>query len=177
MNIQDNRHDAPSPTPTIRRATPADLDIISELETLCFLPTEAASREAYAARLAAFADRYWLLFLDGQLVSLVGGSLSDEHDLCDAMFADASLHKPDGHIQMIFSVATHPDYRCRGYAGLLLREMITTCRAEKARGREAVVLTCKDFRIAYYASFGFVDEGLSTSNHGGVPWHQMRIVL
>ncbi len=165
----------PTPTITIRRATLADLDIITNLEALCFPPTEAAGREAYAARLAGFADRYWLLFLDGKLVSLVGGMLSDEPDLRDEMFADASLHAPNGRIQMIFSVATHPDYRCRGYAGTLLREVIATCRAEAER--EAIVLTCKDYRIRYYASFGFADEGMSTSNHGGVPWHQMRITL
>ncbi len=170
------------PTITTRRATVADLDAVTALEAICFPPTEAAGREAYAARLAAFADRYWLLFLDGELVSLVGGMLTDEHDLRDEMFADASLHTPDGRVQMIFSVATHPAHRCCGYAGRLLREMIAACRAEAAessaaQGREAIVLTCKEHRIRYYASFGFVDEGMSSSNHGGVPWHQMRIRL
>ncbi len=165
------------PTIITRRATPADLDAVATLEALCFSPAEAAGREAYAARLAAFADRYWLLFLDGELVSLVGGMLSDEHDLRDEMLADADLHRPNGRVQMIFSVATHPDHRCRGYAGRLIRDMLAACRAEVPEGREAVVLTCKDFRIPYYASFGFVDEGMSTSNHGGVPWHQMRVTL
>ncbi len=160
--------------PTIRRATLADLDSVAALEAICFPLAEAAGREAYAARLAAFADRYWLLFVDDALVSLVGGSLSNEWDLRDEMFADASLHAPNGRVQMIFSVATHPDYRCRGYAGSLLRASIEYCRAE---GREAVVLTCKEFRIPYYASFGFADEGVSTSHHGGVPWHQMRLTL
>ncbi len=171
-----------TPTPTIRRATVADLDAIAALEAAAFLPTEAASREAYAARLAAFADRYWLLFLDGELVSLVGGMLTDTPDLDDGMFADASLHVPNGRIQMIFSVATHPDHQRRGYASRLLRRMIADCRAEarterSPQGREAIVLTCKDFRIPFYASFGFVDEGMSASLHGGVPWHQMRLSL
>ncbi len=157
-----------------RRATAADLAIISELEALCFPPTEAADREAYAARLAAFADRYWLLFADGELVSLVGGSLSDERDLRDEMFADATLHKPDGRIQMIFSVATHPAHRERGYASLLLKTVEDACREE---GRAAIVLTCKPRLIPFYAHNGYTDEGLSESNHGGVQWHQMRLSL
>ncbi len=160
--------------PTVRRATLADLDIISDLEAAAFPPAEAASREAYSARLAAFADRYWLLFADGVLVSLVGGSLSNERDLRDEMYADASLHDPNGRIQMIFSVATHPDHRRRGYAAMALRAVIDACREE---GREALVLTCKSHMLAYYASFGFVDEGMSTSQHGGVPWHGMRLAL
>ena len=37
-----------------------------------------------------------------------------------------------------------------------------------------VVLTCKEKLVPYYAKFGFVDEGVSQSAHGGVVWHQMR---
>ncbi len=162
------------PSLTVRRATPADIDMVTALEAACFPPTEAAGREAYAARLAAFADRYLLLFADGTLVSLVGGMLTNTPDLADAMYADARLHDPAGRYQMIFSVATHPDHRRRGYAGILLRAMTDRCRDE---GREAIVLTCKEHRIPFYASFGYADEGLSASTHGGVPWHQMRRTL
>ncbi len=170
MNIRETG----LPTLTIRRATLADLDVIASLEAAAFLPSEAASREAYAARLARFSDRYWLLLVDGTPVTLVGGSLSNETELRDEMYADASLHNPDGRIQMIFSVATHPDHQRKGYAATLLRAAIDACRTE---GREALILTCKDFRIPYYASFGFVDEGPSASSHGGFAWHQMRLDL
>ncbi len=161
-----------TPTLTIRRATPADLDMVSALESAAFPPAEAASREAYAARLAAFADRYWLLFADGALVSLVGGSLSHEANLRDEMFADASLHAPGGRVQMIFSVATRPDCQGRGYATRLLVRMLADCRDE---GLAAVVLTCKPEKRSFYARVGFVDEGVSPSEHGGALWHQMRV--
>ena len=45
----------------------------------------------------------------------------------------------------------------------------------RQQGRKGVILTCKERLIYYYAKFGFVDEGLSCSNHGGAVWHQMRI--
>ena len=156
----------------IRKATIEDCAAITALEAACFPPAEAAPYDSFEARLKAFPDRFWLLFLDGELVSMVNGSLSNEPDLRDEMFHDTALHDDDGVWQMIFGVATMPVHRCKGYAGMLLKRAIEDCRRE---GREGLVLTCKDYRIRYYASFGFVNEGLSSSEHGGDVWYQMRV--
>ena len=90
---------------------------------------------------------------------------TDTPDLVDAMFADASMHEPHGAWQMIFSVATLSAERGKGCAGKLIRQAISD---SKERGREGLVLTCKDHLVGYYARFGFVDEGISSSEHGGV---------
>ncbi len=160
------------PTPTLRRATPADLDLITSLEAAAFLPAEAADRDRMAARLARFADRFWILFSDGEPVSYVGGLLTNAAILTDDMYADPAYHDPAGRIQMIFSVATHPAHQHRGYASHTLRAVIDDCRAE---GREALVLTCKRPLIPFYASLGFVLQGPSDSEHGGAAWYQMRL--
>lgn len=158
----------------IRTATVDDAKILAEAEALCFLPTEAASAAEFEERLSHFADHFWLGFEDGRLVSFVDGMVTDEKDLRDEMYHDASMHNPEGRWQMIFGVATIPEFRRRGLAG----ELIQRCIADaKAQGRAGVVLTCKDFRIPYYAKFGFKDEGLSSSTHGNVAWHQMRITF
>ena len=34
-----------------------------------------------------------------------------------------------------------------------------------------------DELLHYYAKFGFVNEGLSESDHGGAEWYQMRITF
>ena len=47
----------------------------------------------------------------------------------------------------------------------------------QANGCKGVVLTCKEPKIPFYARFGYIDEGLSSSTHGGVPWHQMRLTF
>ena len=73
---------------------------------------------------------------------------------------------------MIFGVATHPDHQRKGYAGMLLTTAVEDCRRE---GREGLVLTCKEAKLHYYAKFGFVNEGLSASEHGGAEWYQMRV--
>ena len=166
------RYSMTQPELMIRKATLADCAAITALEAACFPPAEAASYDSFDARLRAFPDRFWLLFLNGELVSMVNGSLSNEPDLRDEMFHDTALHDADGAWQMIFGVATLPAHRCKGYAGMLLKKAIEECRGE---GREGLVLTCKNYRIHYYASFGFVDEGLSSSEHGGDVWYQMRV--
>lgn len=156
----------------IRTGTMKDLDIIAKVEAECFPAAEAATREEFAGRLEHYADHFWLLFDGDRLISFADGMVTDERDLADIMYADASLHKPEGAWQMIFGLNTLPDYRCGGYAGLLVERIIADARAQ---GRKGLVLTCKEALLHYYAKFGFVSEGVSQSTHGDVVWYQMRI--
>ena len=107
-------------------------------------------------------------------MSFVNGMATDTPHLEDEMYENASLHNEKGAWQMIFGVDTHPDFRKKGYAGQALMAMIEDAR--KA-GRKGLVLTCKDRLVHYYARFGFVDEGISDSEHGGVVWHEMRLTF
>ena len=156
----------------IRNATMEDLPAVAAVEAACFPATEAATEEEFAGRLAHYAGHFWLLFEQGELVAFVDGFCTDTPDLTDAMYADASLHDENGAWQMIFGVNTLPRCRRRGYAGLLLQRAIADARAQ---GRKGVVLTCKEKLLHYYAKFGFVNEGVSGSTHGGVVWYQMRL--
>ena len=158
----------------IRTATMEDLDEITAVEAACFPAAEAASREQFRERLKAYAGHFWLLYEDGKLVSFVDGMVTEEADLTDEMFADAGYHKEDGKWQMIFGVNTLPEYRRRGYAGRLIERAIEDAREQ---GRKGVVLTCKEEKLHYYGKFGFVNEGVSVSEHGGALWYQMRIVF
>ena len=98
----------------IRNAELADLAAIAEVERRCFPVQEAATEEEFRERLEAYADCFWLLFEDGKLVSFVDGMATDEKDLRDEMYADASLHNGNGRWQMIFGLNTLPEYRNRG---------------------------------------------------------------
>ena len=156
----------------IRKATLADLDAIAALEAACFPEAEAASRDSFEKRLKVFADRFWLLWDGDRLVSMVNGMVTDQEELVDEMFADASIHQPEGAWQMIFGVATHPEYQRRGLAAQVLERAIADVKAE---GRRGLILTCKEQKLHYYAKFGFVNQGVSVSEHGGAKWYQMRL--
>ena len=159
---------------TIRTATIADLDQIAAVEAQCFPAAEAATKAEFAERLAHYAAHFWLMFEGEKLISFVDGFVTDTPDLTDDMYSGAALHNEQGAWQMLFGVNTIPTHRGQGCAGTLIRRAIADARVQ---GRKGLVLTCKEEKIGYYAKFGFIDEGVSGSTHGGVVWHQMRLTF
>jgi predicted GNAT family N-acyltransferase len=157
----------------IRKATLADLDKIAAVEAACFPRAEAATTEEFRERLTAYPDHFWLMENENQqLISFVNGMTTDHRMLTDEMYEDTRMHDESGAWQMIFGVNTVPEYRKQGCAGRILNTVI---RESREQGRAGVVLTCKEKLIHYYASFGFIDEGISDSVHGGAVWHDMRL--
>ncbi len=158
----------------IRHATAADLEALAKVEAECFPKAEAATAEEFAGRVKYYGNHFWLMFDGDRLVSFVDGFVTDAADLTDEMYAKAELHQENGAWQMIFGVNTLPAYRKHGYAGELLKAAIADA---KKQGRKGLVLTCKDRLVHYYAKFGFKNEGVSGSTHGGVTWYQMRLTF
>lgn len=156
----------------IRKGTLKDLEAIAAAEAACFPAAEAATAEEFAGRLQQYGNHFWLLWEGERLLAFVDGFCTDVPDLTDEMYADASLHRENGAWQMIFGVNTIPDCRRQGYAGQLLQQAIADARTQ---GRKGLVLTCKEALVHYYAKFGFVNEGVSGSTHGGAVWYQMRL--
>lgn len=158
----------------IRTAILEDLDRITEVESVCFPEAEAANRESLEKRLTCYPNHFWLLEDGDVLVGFVNGMVTDISHLADEMFENASMHNENGRWQMIFGLDTIPAYREKGCAKRLLDHVIEESRKQ---GRKGLVLTCKDHLVHYYARFGFVDEGISGSEHGGVVWHEMRLTF
>ena len=158
----------------IRTAVPADLQGIVNIEAECFPAAEAATEASLSGRLAFYPNHFWVQLDGDRMIGFVNGMVTDDPDLRDEMYEDASLHNENGAWQMIFGVNTLPAYRKQGYAGELIREAIRTA---KNQGRKGLVLTCKDALVPYYTKFGFQNEGISGSVHGNVVWNQMRLVF
>ena len=158
----------------ITTATLADLDALADIEAACFPAAEAAAREEIEERLRVYAAHFYIAREKGAAIGFIDGMVTDEKDLLDELYADAGRHDEKGAWQMIFGLNTLPAYRRRGVAAALIEAM---CAAARAQGRRGVVLTCKEHLLPYYAKFGFVDEGLSASTHGGAVWHQMRLTF
>jgi len=159
----------------IRNAVMADLAAVTAAEAACFPAAEAATEQDFAKRLQVYPNHFWLLEDDiGNLISFVNGLVTDEPSLRDEMYSDASFHDEEGAWQMIFGVNTLPAYRRQGFAGQVIRQVIADARAQ---GRKGCVLTCKESLLHYYETFGFVNEGVSRSVHGGVVWYEMRLTF
>ena len=158
----------------IRTADLSDLKEIARVEAECFPAAEAATEEEFEKRLTFYKDHFWLMFEDDTLIAFVDGMVTDQADLTDEMYEKACLHDEKGAWQMIFGVNTLPKYRRQGYAEKLLRYAINDARAQD---REGLVLTCKDKLVHYYEKFGFQNEGVSESVHGGAMWYQMRLTF
>ena len=158
----------------IRTAVPADLQGIVNIEAECFPAAEAATEASLSGRLAFYPNHFWVQLDGDRMIGFVNGMVTDDPDLRDEMYEDASLHNENGAWQMIFGVNTIPSCRKKGYAGELIQRAIEDARAQ---GRKGLVLTCKDRLIPYYSKFGFEFEGVSESVHGNVVWNQMRLTF
>ena len=158
----------------IRTATAADARAAAAVEAACFPIAEAATLAELTERIEVYGDHFWLLERGGRLIAFVDGMTTDRADLTDEMYADARLQDELGSWEMIFSVATLPSYQHLGIASQLMRSYLESSREQ---GRKGIVLTCKEKLVGFYARFGFVDEGMSDSSHGGATWYQMRLVF
>lgn len=156
---------------TIRKGTIEDAEALAAVEAECFPKAEAATAEQIRERLASYPNHFLLIYVENKLVGFIDGMATDEKDLADEMYADATLHNEKGAWQMIFGLNTIPSYRCQGLAGKLIEAFQKQANEE---GRKGIVLTCKDKLVHYYAKFGFENEGKSDSTHGDVVWYQMR---
>lgn len=158
----------------IRLATIDDLQAVTEVEARCFPEAEAATEKDFKERLTKYPNHFWLLEDDGKLIGFVNGMVTDEPTLRDEMYENAKLHNENGAWQMIFGVNTIPEYRRQGCAEKIINRVISDAREQ---GRKGIVLTCKDKLVHYYAKFGFENEGVSESTHGGVVWYEMRLTF
>ena len=148
----------------------------AEIEQICFPPNEANTREEMMARTKA-APELFLVAVDkeaGRIAGFLNGLATNETVFRDEFFTDASLHDREGENIMLLGLDVLPEYRGHGIA----RELFARyCERERNRGRARLILTCHAEKIPMYEKFGFRDLGISGSLWGGVPWHEMEIVL
>ena len=151
-----------------------DIDAVTELERRCFPPEEAAEKDSFEKRLTVFPNHFWLLEDSGKLASMINGMTTDIPILRDEMFEDVSFHNGTGNYQSIFGLDVIPEYQHHGLASRLMRHMI---EETKKRGKQGLILTCKDRLIGFYETFGYRNLGVSESVHGGAVWYDMILEL
>lgn len=108
------------------------------------------------------------------MIGFVNGCTTDKPELPDELYHNPLLHNAAGGYQTVFGLDVLPEYRKKGVAGELLKHMISLSKARKKKG---IILTCKDYLIGYYEKFGFENQGVSASSHGGAKWNNMFLNL
>ncbi|MDU1910080.1 GNAT family N-acetyltransferase [Fusobacterium sp.] len=158
----------------IRMAEKNDVEKIVKIEQECFPAAEAAKEEDIYKRFEAFGENFIVAVENGKVIGFVNGCTTDKPELPDELYHNTLLHKAAGGYQTVFGLDVLPEYRKKGVAGELLKYMISLSRK---RNKKGIILTCKDYLIGYYEKFGFENQGVSASSHGGAKWNNMFLNL
>ncbi|MHB8257592.1 MAG: GNAT family N-acetyltransferase [Acidiferrobacterales bacterium] len=138
-----------SARPAIRRAGPADLDRIVEIERECFGTVDGAFSRRQLRRLLANPNAYWMLGADGLAV---------------ACWLTASNGR--ARWARLYSLAVHPKLRGQGWGGRLLRAGLAWMRARDLSVCRAEVNALNHPARRLYARFGFQEVGRLPGYYG-----------
>lgn len=155
---------------TLRNVTINDLPQLVVIENLCFTKEEAATKEAFEKRIHLIPDSFFVAEEGGVLIGLVNGPVIETTFITDDLFDNIKENPESGGHQSILGLAVSPDYQKRGVASELLTHLEKEARAKK---RESITLTCKENLIHFYEKIGYVNYGVSNSEHGGIVWYNM----
>lgn len=159
---------------SFRQATPSDLERCYKIETKAYAGDEAATKEKILKRIEMYPEGFLILENEKEIIGFVNCGAADKVELSDESFKELVGHHSNGKNIVIMSVVTHPDYQRQGMANRLMKQFIQQMRGMK---KEKIMLICQVELIPMYASFGFVDLGPSDSEHGGLSWHEMEMLL
>ncbi len=158
----------------IRNVLLEDLECVTQIEATCFPAAEAAPRNVFKERISVFPEGFFVAELNNEIIGFINGGVTNETHIEDEFFITMDLHIPNGENIVIFGLDVHPKYQRKGYAKELMKHFI---EAAKKDGRKKILLTCKEHLIKYYEQFGYVNEGVSESTHGGTKWYDMYLEL
>ncbi|MDR9753497.1 GNAT family N-acetyltransferase [Pseudomonas sp. SZMC_28357] len=161
-------------TTIIRPVTATDLDRCYAIETLAYEGDEAATREKIATRIATWPEGFIVADVEGVVAGFINSGAAFDVQMSDEAFKELIGHDPAGPHVVVMSVVVHPDFQGQGLAKRLLGEFIQRMRD---LGKASIHLMCKEQHIPLYAGFGFAYLKPSDSEHGGMAWHEMVLVL
>lgn len=158
----------------IRNVKMNDLPGLVVIEHLCFTKEEAATKEAFEKRIQMIPDSFFVAEENGMIVGLINGPVIETPFITDNLFHDIKNNPALGGHQSVLGLAVSPHFQKRGVAAALLAHLEKRARENK---RETITLTCKENLIHFYEKQGYLNNGISNSEHGGVIWYNMSKTL
>ena len=158
----------------IRNAIETDLDRCFEIERTSYSGDEAASKEKIFKRIKTYPTGFVLIENDTEIIGFINSGATDNVELSNEDFKELIGHDSNGKYIVIMSVVVHPDYQGAGMINLLMNSFVNRM---KSLGKSEIFLICQANLINMYKKYGFVQLGLSESNHGGLSWYEMSLSL
>ena len=116
------------------------------------------------------ADTFIVAEKEGEILGYSNGPVIAGPYITDDLFEEIKENPKRGGYQSILGVAVSKQARNQGIAKMLIEKMEELLEENE---REGITLTCKEELVSFYEKLGFVNHGLSESQHGGVSWYNM----
>ena len=155
---------------TLRNVQATDLEQLLIIENEGFTKEEAASKEAFIERIQLIPDTFIVAEKDGKIVGYINGPIIAQKYITDDLFEKIVANPNTGGFQSVLGLAVSKKARNQGIAKILLTKME---QLVKEHNRQGITLTCREELVAFYEKYGFVNEGVSASQHGGVRWYNL----
>lgn len=162
--------ETPMPALTFRNALPADAARCFEIEISAYEGDEAATLEKIATRIAQYPQGFLILEADGAVVGFINCGCAHQVVMSDEAFKELVGHSAEAPNVVIMSVVVDPAHQGKGYSKLLMTEFV---QRMQAMGKQTIHLMCKEQHVELYKRMGYVYARPSTSDHGGMAWHEM----
>ncbi|AZY49850.1 GNAT family N-acetyltransferase [Bordetella avium] len=159
---------------SFRQARPEDADRCYEIEIAAYEGDEAATREKIALRIDQYPQGFLIMERAGRIMGFINSGCAHDVVMSDEAFKQLLGHDPEAVNVVVMSVVLDPAEQGRGYS---TRLMATFVQRMRDQGKATIHLMCKAHHIELYRRFGYQYVKPSESDHGGMAWHEMLMVL
>lgn len=153
-----------------RQVQPKDWEAIMKIENQGFSPAEAASRAAMKERIENIPETFIVAAKQEEILGYIVGPTFSQRYLADELYQHTLSNNKSDAYQTVLSLAVTRPYRRHKIGTQLLTQLAQVARSQK---RQAITLTCLATLIPFYEANGYINEGLSASQHADEKWYNM----
>ncbi|WP_447553566.1 GNAT family N-acetyltransferase [Vreelandella sp. EE22] len=160
--------------PAFRSAIPTDTARCYHIEAAAYEGDEGATREKIATRIEQYPQGFLVMELNQEVIGFINSGCAHDVVMSDEAFKELVGHDADAPNVVIMSVVIDPAHQGMGYASTMMQVFIERM---KVSGKQTIHLMCKERHVGLYQHLGYRYVKPSSSDHGGMAWHEMVMAL